>query len=357
MEVLAITTTVCALCKGIHLWIDEQAQKEALLSQIASSVLQIHNILQPFASAEFKGNGEAQLSDSIRSIGDVLQRTKEHLVVWKSKRSQKLVAFLNPTALIAQLRDDEMQLNRQLIILLTSIAVVGYFRDHATKAIADRPLLEEQPPPYSTDKDGFGPLEQLDDVDAREFWRDYVGAKVGYATTLFIGVKLLTFDSKVEFVGNDVFCSRLMSWNTAIPQGTMDRILMRLDEYNSGGVTPYNLTRVLGNMSLKEFVESYSRGAVHFLQFPYLSCSCGEQIGEKPAALDASLIQAVPGHELRTPLLVWIDDRPENNAYEVAQARGMGIYVIEMMSTAMAKAWIDANLCKFIFSFICPLKY
>ena len=45
----------------------------------------------------------------------------------------------------------------------------------------------------------------------------------------------------------------------------MDRILMRLDEYNSGGVTPHNLTRVLGNMSLKEFVESYSRGAVHFM--------------------------------------------------------------------------------------------
>ena len=79
--------------------------------------------------------------------------------------------------------------------------------------------------------------------------------------------------------------------------------------------------------------------------------------GEKPEALDASLIQAVPGHELRTPLLVWIDDRPRNNAYEVAQARGMGIYVIEMTSTAMAKAWVDANLCKFIFFINSPLKY
>jgi hypothetical protein len=150
MEVLAITTTVCALCKAIHLWIDEQEQKESLLSQISSSVQQIRNILQPFASVEFKGKGEEQLSDSIRSIGDALQRTKEHLVVWKSKRSNKLVAFLNPTVLIAQLRDDEMQLNRQLIILLTSIAVVGYFRDHPTKGIADGPLLDsENLPDYS----------------------------------------------------------------------------------------------------------------------------------------------------------------------------------------------------------------
>ena len=72
-----------------------------------------------------------------------------------------------------------------------------------------------------------------------------------------------------------------------------------------------------------------------------------ERTGEKPAALDESLIQVSPGHKLRTPLLVWIDDRPDNNVYEVTQARGMGIYVVEMTSTAMAKAWVDANLCKF----------
>ena len=196
MEVLAIATTVCVLCKAVHLWIDEQAQKEALPSQIVSSVLQIHNILIPFASAEFKGNGEVQLSDSIRSIGDVLQRTKEHLVVWRSKRSQKLVAFLNPTALIAQLRDDEIQLNRQLIILLTSIAVVGYFRDHARKAIEDRPLLKE-PPPYSTHKDQFGPLEQLGDVSAREFWRDYIGAKVGHVIKLLFKTTNILLEGRI----------------------------------------------------------------------------------------------------------------------------------------------------------------
>lgn len=146
-------------------------------------MLQIHHILIPFASAEFKGTGEAQSSDSIRSVGDVLQRTKEHLIAWKCKRSQKLVAFLNPTALIAQLRDDELQLGQQLIILLTCIlvAVVEYFRDHSANGVqvADRPLLEKPPLLQDgADKDPFGPLEQLVDVDAREFWRYYIGSKV-----------------------------------------------------------------------------------------------------------------------------------------------------------------------------------
>ena len=59
------------------------------------------------------------------------------------------------------------------------------------------------------------------------------------------------------------------------------------------------------------------------------------------------MIEVVPGDELKTPLLVWIDDRPDNISYEVAQAREKGIYVIEMTSTAIAKAWVDANLCKF----------
>jgi len=148
-----------------------------------------------------------------------------------------------------------------------------------------------------------------------------------------------------------------MLWNAAIPQGITDRIIMRLDEYNSGGVTPHNLTRVLGNMSLKQFVKSYSRGKVHVLQSLALFKSHHVTTGEKPAALDASMIQVVPGHDLRTPLLVWIDDRPENNAYASAQARRMGVHVTKITSTAMAKAWIDANLCKYTFSSNSPLQY
>ena len=89
------------------------------------------------------------------------------------------------------------------------MAVVEYFRDHATNASADSALLKK--PPISqdgADKNSFG-LEQLDDVGAREFWTDYIGPKVGFVT--IIHLKLLIFYSKVEFVRNNVFCSHLMS--------------------------------------------------------------------------------------------------------------------------------------------------
>lgn len=166
MEVISVALTVCTLCKAIESWVDQHAKTEATITQISATVIQIRHILSPFASADFKGTGEAQLCDCIRSVGDVLQRTKEHLLAWSYKRSQKIVAFLNPAALIKQLRDDERQLSNQLILLLTSVAVVGYFRDHAKDA------------PRIGLPDDVGPLADLKDPQAAEFWRDYLGVKV-----------------------------------------------------------------------------------------------------------------------------------------------------------------------------------
>lgn len=68
---------------------------------------------------------------------------------------------------------------------------------------------------------------------------------------------------------------------------------------------------------------------------------CGP--GVKPMSLPDSQIITTPGQGLRVPLLVWIDDRPGNNSYEVSQARLLGIMVIELSSTAIAKAWVEAN--------------
>ena len=47
--------------------------------------------------------------------------------------------------------------------------------------------------------------------------------------------------------------------------------------------------------------------------------------------------------DLRPPLIVWVDDNKQNNADLVAYARSRGITVIEILSTASAKAWIEAN--------------
>lgn len=101
MEVIAVGTTVCALCTSIAAWIGQQDEKYTHFRQISSSVEQIHSILHPFSSIrEPNATGEIQLSQSIRTVGDVLQRTKEHLCVWKSNRTQKILAFLKSNSVV-----------------------------------------------------------------------------------------------------------------------------------------------------------------------------------------------------------------------------------------------------------------
>lgn len=179
MEVIAVATTVCALCQSIQLWIDQLKQRESLIDQISSSVLQIHNILQPFASTTYTGTGEYQLSQSIRCVGDVLQRTKEHLVVWKYKRTHKIVAFINPGAQVAKLKDDQTEINNQLIILLTSIATVGYFRDREMKIMGEPTTTVSSNTESTASGSTLISLDNMIDTqDAVQFWKDFVGAKV-----------------------------------------------------------------------------------------------------------------------------------------------------------------------------------
>ncbi|KAF9523944.1 hypothetical protein CPB83DRAFT_862006 [Crepidotus variabilis] len=101
-------------------------------------------------------------------------------------------------------------------------------------------------------------------------------------------------------------------------------IVVLLDEYNAGGVSVSNFCRALGPNSFEVFIEScIKRG--------------------RPLPVSPMDIRVAPGKSLHTPLLVWVDDNPDNNNYEVAQAKGMGIKVIQLNSTAMAKSWIEAN--------------
>ena len=178
MDVLSVAMTVCSLCNQIITWTDQLAEKEVLLGDISSTVLQVHSILKPFASATFDGTGEYQLSQSIRSVGDVLRRIDEHLLLYHSKKIQKVFAFLMPSAFTQKLKEDQIQLNHQLVVLLAAIATVGYFRDHAQDDQALVALTQKLK--FSNDHDTLNTtnaIRELPAVDAREFWKDYIGMK------------------------------------------------------------------------------------------------------------------------------------------------------------------------------------
>ncbi|KAF9551401.1 hypothetical protein CPC08DRAFT_715088 [Agrocybe pediades] len=312
MDVISVAATVISICKAIKKWVDQLEQRDVIIREISSIVLQIHDILEPFTNSnlEFDQAGELQLSQSIRSIGDVLEKTREHMIVWKYKRSQKILAFLQPGTVIQRLQDDEKQLSRQLLILLTSLAVVGYFKSRSDSQKALRGSPEEARTSVelveaNSTADTLVELgRSFTDESATEFWRDFLGLKV-------------------TFVPYDLFLTRLRTWyEKPLNDVATSRIIMCLDEFNIGGITPGNLSRALSKETLKDFVDRY--------------------VGIAERRLESS-ISSETKPEWRIPLLIWIDDCPNNNKYEAAVATQMGVQVIQLKSTALAKAWIEDN--------------
>jgi len=64
--------------------------------------------------------------------------------------------------------------------------------------------------------------------------------------------------------------------------------------------------------------------------------------GKPKLPLNAANISKL-NNKLKTPLLIWIDDQPKNNTNRVSFAQQMGINVVQLNSTAIAKAWIEEN--------------
>jgi hypothetical protein len=183
MDPLNTAISVCSLCKQILIWIDQLAEKDDLLDEISSTVLQVQSILDPFTSTRFEGTGEKQLSQSISCVGDVLRRIDDHLSLYHRKTTVKMLAFLWPNEFNQKLKEDKTQLSQQLIILLAAITAVGYFRDNqAPAALSQKPELSN-----NGDKSMMragNAVDELHSLDAQEFWRDYIGSKVSCISIL-----------------------------------------------------------------------------------------------------------------------------------------------------------------------------
>ena len=130
----------------------------------------------------------------------MLRRIDEHLLLYHSKKAQKVLAFLNPNSFTQKLREDQRQLGHQLHILTAAIGIVGYFRDHDRRSdqaqVVSTSTLE-----ISNDNDTLkigisNAISELQTaVDAQEFWRDYIGVKAIRFSTLCSVLALLMYDS------------------------------------------------------------------------------------------------------------------------------------------------------------------
>lgn len=175
MDALAVITTVYNLVQSISKWLEDRTEREATVHQISTTITSIQQILQPLHDSTHTITIEPQTLGVVKSIGRTLKGTQEHLFVWQDQRSRRILATLSPSSVVKQLREDERQLSQQLILLLTSLAVV-YFVENRNNRQSVLPITTAvHPRPISRQPKV---LDSIGNKEVRDFWNGYVGAEV-----------------------------------------------------------------------------------------------------------------------------------------------------------------------------------
>jgi hypothetical protein len=128
---------------------------------------------------------------------------------------------------------------------------------------------------------------------------------------------------------------------------SIDNILLRLDEYNIGTFSVAMIADFAGTASFIATLGSYttrSETKSANANTPGLSTNVLDDSVEMSSDI-LGLTSNTTLCQNSIPLLVWVDDIPQHNRYFRLVARDIGVIpVLEFLSTAEAKMWIDENL-------------
>ncbi|KIM78351.1 hypothetical protein PILCRDRAFT_596073 [Piloderma croceum F 1598] len=317
MDPISITSSILSSLITIKAWIDARSKKDKAVKDLSTTINLVHLILSPLCDNQRVSTLHPGIVFSLLSIGEVLSRIKDHLSIWKdttsskSKRSgprislEKVFGFISPAGVVGDLKDDAALLAQHVqivsIAMQVSTFVAGWEKE---KPLPTLPR-ESLPPPREPPLPKASLLELIKNADVRSFWKDMIGE-----TTLYV--------PQADF---HRVISKWLSDNFS--EAFMDVLILRIDEFGVGGVTPSGLDRFVGERpSLKEAVY---------------------ELKDRPRILANQHAHRAKCQNESTPWLVWVDDKPENIEQEVELARECGIEVFQFYSTASAKAWIVAN--------------
>ncbi|TFY61481.1 hypothetical protein EVG20_g7040 [Dentipellis fragilis] len=317
MDPLGIATSVISTALAIEAWIDQRRRKDASLVELWHTVSRLAVILaplQPKPSAATSTSTSAVSTTStwdkvddpaittcLQDMRELLQRVQDDLVLWEEKRTRPaaaLLEFLRPSAVLARIEEHDRRLARRADTLAFALQVYFLrraYRDTGRPETETEKEKEPLPPPSA--------LDEVQNAEVKQFWEERVG-------------------QEMSFIDGPGLCRELGTWlGAALDRTTCDTLLLRLDEYAVGGVAPGSLDGFVGQRSIRSAIAG-------------LGVLGGLAASRQFEPIDVSKVK---------PVLVWIDDRPENNVEFVAEAERLGITVIILTSTAAAKVWIEAN--------------
>lgn len=131
-----------------------------------------------------------------------------------------------------------------------------------------------------------------------------------------------------------LLCDYITEWTgSKLNAVAMRRLILRLDENNSGHVTLSTLQGLVKRRKMKDVIQFYTAG------ISILSSDSTINLADFNMFSDPAV-----------PLLVWIDDDVVGNTWKVNKARERGVTVVQLPSTSAAKAWITVNRGRWEFS-------
>ncbi|KAH9480852.1 hypothetical protein JR316_0007454 [Psilocybe cubensis] len=278
-----IASTVYTITSGIIDFVAEHGAKDSLQEQISDIVLQIRNVVGPLIIRDVDN---IPLQQTLQGMQNVLSNVDSHLRSWKESRSRRMLALVNPWAVTQEIKEDRVQLMHQYILLMGAMQVVNHIFVRGYNYLPPPPQSAAPLTPQSLR------IQQLHlpaaEEEVLQFWHSRIGGDF-------------------EVVKSQDLCNHLASWlNIKLGPLSRRRLLLRLDEHNTGHVTLKTLQDLVQNTKMKDTIKLYTSNP-------------------------------------KFPLLIWISDDLALNAPKVAFALEKGVSVVQLATTATAKAWINAN--------------
>jgi len=356
MDPISVVGSACSLALSIQAWLADHKTKEEVMHSLSNMIDRVCKDLTPFDNPEVIKCLDNNVIGAFNGIRDVLLRTNQHLTSWGPRRGKRFrfrslfsdtIVFLVPSQVICALKQDEQDLNTQLLGVLFTLSLNSLLKEARRRGVQtgiqthqtlQEPIASPEPdseilditipvppsltpsfsPPLSPSSSYLSvvstdPNEFLGDLgnrfrndEVRQFWKEHIGVKVVWTT-------------------EETFHRALQEYTRlSIGRLTMKKVMASVDEFKLGGVSHAHLDRLVNEAgSFRSFLQRFQ--------------------GEGDVRSNHEPEPAVQSQLPRLPMILWVDDNPENNADLMSYAGNLGIQIVTVKSTDAAKEWVDSN--------------
>ncbi|EAU80952.1 hypothetical protein CC1G_03128 [Coprinopsis cinerea okayama7 len=311
-----------------------------------------------------------ELTDLFLELAQILSGIRTHLSAYRASSKLKLTTlmdFVNPAVLIGRLEDDEKRLSRWIELFTLKL--------HVMNSIGGSQMSPSSPNNSGRTSwlhCGTTKYDKNSDSDSDSDVTLFGGERTTIATgrggkprqtSTNSTTKLDSSESDVDMfwdicVGQDFlvtspaeFLTGLRCWiRRDLDEFTCAALLMALDPDGLGPITRKSVLAEVRHLSLKDYVLQSkcpdpirTSSPIPFDNDSDDTATLADDNSDAETVVEGMDPDDFAEDTILQPTLVWIDDRMSNNQQEISYAESLGIQVITLPSSSVARFWIEQN--------------